>query len=440
MSSAARVFTPVAIIGGGPAGLTAARILQLHHVPCTVYENESAPTARNQGGSLDLHAENGLWALQQCGLIEQFNKVSRPEGDCMRIMNKSGAVLYSEQPPPPVADGEQAALRGRPEVDRLVLRNLLLDSLEPGTVQWGHALSSLQPLPPSVDGVCEWELQFKSGATARAALVIGADGAWSRVRPVLSSAVPRYTGVTFLDCTISHVAARHPHLAALVGPGTAFILDDERAIIAQMNGNDTLRSYACLKVSEGWTESDEADGGAFLSSASQQAIDAFIRRYFSDWHEAALDLMRHADMQSVAVRRIYALPFDHQFTHSQQSQLITALGDAAHVMGPNGDGVNLAMLDAAQLALALSALLSPEADCATAASPQQLSEQLAAAIAESERSMFERTKAQADDPVKFEFFLAENAAEKFVELFQQLMQAGQSDEAAQVAHNPAIPG
>jgi 2-polyprenyl-6-methoxyphenol hydroxylase-like FAD-dependent oxidoreductase len=166
----------------------------------------------------------------------------------------------------------------------------------------------------------------------QAAVVIGADGAWSRIRPLLSSARPQYTGFSFLDVTVTHASARHPHLSQLVGPGTAVLLDDQRGLLAQMNGNDTLRTYAALKVPEGWAEDE--DGGAFLAAANREAIDRLIALYFSGWHEAALDLLRRADARLLTVHRIYALPADHRFTHREQSRLLTAVGDAAHLMSP----------------------------------------------------------------------------------------------------------
>jgi len=46
------------------------RYLQLHHVPCVIYERESLPSAPSQGGSLDLHDDTGLKALRETGLIE----------------------------------------------------------------------------------------------------------------------------------------------------------------------------------------------------------------------------------------------------------------------------------------------------------------------------------------------------------------------------------
>ena len=438
-SSSAQSFLPIAIVGGGPAGLTLARVLQLHDVACTVYENEAAATARSQGGSLDLHAENGLWALQQCRLVEQFNQLSRPEGDCMRIMDETGQLLHSEEPPKVdeagQADGDVGRrARSRPEIDRLALRNLLLHSLHPDTVQWGHALASLEPLPPAAaDGLWRWQLTFKNGQTARAAVVIGADGAWSRVRPLLSSASPRYAGVSYLDCTLPQLAARFPRLAEMVGPGTTFVLGEQKAIIAQMNGNDVLRSYACLKVDEGWADDETDGGGAFLASPSREALDTFIARYFRGWHEPALQLLRQADVQSLVVRRMFTLPFDHRFSHSEQTRLLTAVGDAAHVMGPNGEGVNLAMMDAAQLALAIAQQLSPQQQQQSSSSPQQLAELLAAAVLDSERAMFDRFSSFADDPINFDFFLSEGAAVKFAALFKKMSNPGQPEEVEAVS-------
>ena len=420
--SAAQSFLPVAIVGGGPAGLTLARVLQMHGVACRVYENEPAANARDQGGSLDLHAENGLWALEQCQLIDAFNRHSRPEGDCMRIMDKAGRVYYSEEPAPraeeAVAPGQTPS--GRPEIDRLALRNILLDSLEPGTVQWGHALSHMQPLPATADDdVPRWELTFKSGAKERAAVVVGADGAWSRIRPVLSSTVPSYTGYTAIDLMVPNVSARHPQLTELVGQGTCFILDDERGFIAQRNGADVLRVYAVLKVDEGWAEDE--DGGAYLANADSEAIVALIEGNFSGWYEPALQLLHCADIDSLRVRRMYQLPFSHTFQHTAHTRLVTAVGDAAHVMSINGEGVNLAMMDAAQLALALSPLLSQPSPQST---PSTLCEQLAAAIDGCERSMFARSSALQDDPFNFQLFFSQNGAERFASTLREVMAGG----------------
>ena len=126
----------VAIIGAGPGGLTCARILQRHGISATVYDHESGPEARNQGGTLDLHEDNGQIALREAGLLEEFFRLSRPEGQEMRQMDRAGAVLFHHTP--------EAGERLKPEIDRGRLRDLLLGSLKPGTVRWGHTLRSVE--------------------------------------------------------------------------------------------------------------------------------------------------------------------------------------------------------------------------------------------------------------------------------------------------------
>src|SRR2546423_8186385 len=120
----------IAIIGAGPSGLTCARVLQQHRIPVTVYDLDASRTARPQGGTLDMHADSGQVALRAAGLYEQFHHLSRPEGQQMRLLDRHGTVLFDDSPG---ADKDY-----NPEIDRGQLRDLLLDSLHPDTVPWGH--------------------------------------------------------------------------------------------------------------------------------------------------------------------------------------------------------------------------------------------------------------------------------------------------------------
>lgn len=61
---------PIVIIGAGPSGLLLARFLQLHSISIVIYERDSSPTHRRQGGSLDLHDNTGLKALRETGLLD----------------------------------------------------------------------------------------------------------------------------------------------------------------------------------------------------------------------------------------------------------------------------------------------------------------------------------------------------------------------------------
>jgi 2-polyprenyl-6-methoxyphenol hydroxylase-like FAD-dependent oxidoreductase len=155
----------VVIIGAGPGGLTVARILQLKGVEVKVYERESSIDARSQGGTLDLHGESGQYALQIADLFDKFQTLCRPEGEDMRIIDKSGKVHFEE-----VSTENN---HGRPEIDRGDLRELLLESLKADTIVQGHSLKSIQSL-----GNGQHKLIFDNGIIEIADLVIGADGAW----------------------------------------------------------------------------------------------------------------------------------------------------------------------------------------------------------------------------------------------------------------------
>ncbi|MFE2143550.1 FAD-dependent oxidoreductase [Streptomyces sp. NPDC059456] len=321
----------IAIIGAGPGGLTCARILQLHGITATVHDRDAGPDARDQGGTLDLHADNGQIALREAGLLEEFFRLARPEGQEMRQMDAAGAMLFHQVP----EEGE----RFKPEIDRGQLRDLLLDSLRPGTVRWGHTLQA-------VGGPAEGprRLQFTDGTTLEADLVIGADGAWSTVRRAISRATPRYSGVSFLEAWFHDVETRHPDIAALVGQGSAAAADGDRGLFAQRNSGDHIRVYVIQRVPADWIT------GAGLTPQDTDGIRALLMERFGDWSPRLRRLITDNDGPYVN-RPIFALPVPHTWEHDPT---VTLLGDAAHLMPPLGVGVNLAMLDACELALALA--------------------------------------------------------------------------------------
>lgn len=48
-------------IGAGIAGLTLAQALRRHRVPCTVFERDECPEARNQGWGVSIHSTLTTW-------------------------------------------------------------------------------------------------------------------------------------------------------------------------------------------------------------------------------------------------------------------------------------------------------------------------------------------------------------------------------------------
>ena len=329
MSAPAAVSPSIAIVGAGLSGLVLARILQMHGVASTVYELDAAARAREQGGSLDMHEESGQHALREAGLYEQFRRLTHPQGESLRVFDKAGTLFIDHAP-----EGGEG---GRPEIDRTALRDLLIGSLDPGRIAWGHKVTAVRAL----DGGRR-ELAFADGTSTAAGLLVGADGTWSRVRPLLSAAQPEYCGISYLELRLSDAVTRHPRLAALVGPGIVFALSDNKAIMG--HGGRDIHLGASLRVPQDWV------AGHGVDWSDTPAARAALLAEFGDWSSELTDLIRHCD-DGIIPRLIYALPTGHCWTRVPG---VTLVGDAAHVMSPfAGEGANLAMLDATDLALAL---------------------------------------------------------------------------------------
>ncbi|RQU23777.1 FAD-dependent monooxygenase [Burkholderia cenocepacia] len=335
----------IAIVGGGPGGLTLARLLSLGGIDAVVYERDAHPLERPQGGTLDLHEESGLLALARAGLTDAFLAVARYEDQGSRLLDRTGRVLFDD-------DGIGG---NRPEVDRTALRALLLDALPPGAVQWGRTVREVLMAP---DGRAT--LVFEHGTEGPFDLVVGADGAWSRLRPLLSPYQPQYSGLTFIEFGIDDIDRRHPALSRLVGRGKVGVFGGGKAIIAQRNGHAHVRGYAIFRVPLDWVAQR-------FDFASPDAMRAALVAEFDGCADAIHDLFR-ASGDRFANRPIVALPVGHCWAHRRG---VTLIGDAAHVMSPfGGEGVNNAMRDAAELAAGLIA--HADRDTAVAAFEQQM--------------------------------------------------------------------
>jgi 2-polyprenyl-6-methoxyphenol hydroxylase-like FAD-dependent oxidoreductase len=316
----------IAIVGAGPGGLTLARILHLHGIDVPIFERELAPSVRSQGGSLDMHADSGQFAIKACGLGPEFKAIARYGDQEARIYDKHGNLVFID------ANVEG---KDRPEVDRGQLRQMLIDSVPAATIRWGHELTTASLGAGEVT-----ELAFRNGIKGQFDLVVGADGAWSRVRPVLSKSQPNYSGVMFIELGIDDVDQRHPALARMAGKGLTFALGDSKALVAHRDANAHLGIYGALRAPEDWIQR----GG--LDTSSPATLRASLANHFSGWAPNLLELICQSG-DRITPRAIYGLEAGHRWGHRPG---ITLLGDAAHLMSPfGGDGANLAMLDAAEL-------------------------------------------------------------------------------------------
>jgi 2-polyprenyl-6-methoxyphenol hydroxylase-like FAD-dependent oxidoreductase len=361
----------IAIAGGGLGGLTLARILHRHGIEAAVYEREASRSARSQGGSLDLHPESGQRALAEAGLAGRFRSEARPEGEELRIVDPAGRTLLHHKPQP-------GALSGRPEIDRCVLRDLLLDSLPGNAVVWGRRLTAATPRPDGGFG-----LTFHGGHRADCDILIGADGARSVVRPLLTDAKLSYLA-TFAELSIGDADRRHPDLAELVGPGNLWCIGMSQLLAAQRTGDGSLRVAISLP----------ADDRHIDTYRSKRAL----LDMFGGW-DPSLTVLIEAGDNAPTPRRIETMPIG---TRWGSRPGVTLIGDAAHLMPPVGEGANQAMLDAAELAVALAA---------NPADP-------GSAIRTYEEAMFTRTRPIAEMSARVQaMMLSPTAAEDILRFF-----------------------
>jgi len=321
--------TLVTIVGAGLGGLTLARVLHVQGIPATIYEAEPVADARTQGGQLDIHEHDGQLALEAAGLTDEFRAIIHEGGAASRVLDQHGTVLLDEPD-----DGAT----GRPEVLRGDLRRILLGSLPDEMIQWGRKVTDVQPL-----GDGRHELTFADGLTVTTSLLVGADGAWSKIRPLLSDAKPEYVGTSFIETYLYNVDERHAAAAEAVGAGALFAVAPGKGIFAHREAGSVLHAYVALNRPAEWI--------ADIDFTDAAAATARVAAEFDGWAPALTALITDGETAPI-LRMIHALPNDHRWDRVPG---VTLLGDAAHLAPPAGEGANLAMFDGAELGKAIAA-------------------------------------------------------------------------------------
>lgn len=322
----------IAIIGAGPAGCSLARMLLNEGINVTIYEREASSDFRAQGSTLDLHTKTGLAALEKAGLYDEFLKLARFDGESFIVSDKH-LKRYINMPG--TTEGNS---RGRPEIDRKQLRDMLCAALPPETVKWNHNLRNV-----TEDLTLEFEHTTEFGFD----LVVGAEGAWSKVRNLVTTVKPYFSGIGGFRLLVSNAEKTQPELHALVNKGSLFAFSDNKALMLQQMGDK------CISI-QTWSTRDSDDWLKQLpyDPTNLAATKRALLTEYASWAPELLHAIRAADAVPWAAP-LYMLPTDFTWTHKPG---VTLLGDAAHLMTPfAGEGVNLAMEDAMKLSDAIVA-------------------------------------------------------------------------------------
>ncbi|KAF5557171.1 tetracycline resistance [Fusarium phyllophilum] len=391
---------PIAIIGAGPSGLTLARLLEINSIDYIIYERDESPEPKfiNQGGTLDIHASSGQLALKEARLFDEFESIARCDASRVFMQNPSGTVK--------AVFGEE---RDAPEIDRLQLRKLLLDSIPTNKIHWGHRVKSIE----KGEEAAKHRIHFCNGTSASGfRLIVGADGAWSKLTPVK----PDYSGKVFIEGSISHDNPGYTAALEHAGPGNMLAMGQHKIMAVQQLADRSYRFYMGMDAPE----------ELYLKPLSQQDTEDIRQKllssseFFANWAPNLKEYLTNAEGPFHAWP-LYRLPASS--VSWERVPGVTLLGDAAHLATPLvGEGVNMAMLDALMLAKAIVK------NCTETSGADTEDDQLEGALTEYEKEMFERGQDYIRRCMAREVeFFSENAAEDFINMINGAMGNGQEE-------------
>jgi salicylate hydroxylase len=314
----------IAIVGAGIGGLVLALALRRRGIAADLYEQ--AAELREIGAAVALSA-NGTRELDRLGCLDAIADRSTEPSELIWRDGRTGARAAAH----PVAMG--GAYRGRfgapyLGIHRADLQRVLGGAHGPERLHLGHRLVGLDERHGVV------RLDFATGESVEADVVIGADGSRSTVRGhVAGEERAAYSGTSAYRGIVPAKA-----LGALPDPtALQFWMGPDAHLLHYAIGPDgaDINFFAVVEGPARWP------GPAWTAPIDGETA----ARDFAGWHPAVVEMVT-----SVPHRVRWGL-FTVRQPRSWRRGRVVLLGDAAHGMLPHqGQGANVTIEDAVTLA------------------------------------------------------------------------------------------